>query len=91
MAAEKCYSSQRKAVAQYKVEASVLSLMQHYISGLKPDTRACSSHPNFGDYPAFSEISLRLIKFPYADPALHSYFTLCLNKQSLQHRFGTTR
>lgn len=52
-----------KQWAQYKVKASVLSLMQHYISGLKPDSRACNSHLKFGGYPASSEISLKLIKF----------------------------
>lgn len=31
-----------KQWAQFKVKVSVLSLMQHYISGLKSDTRACS-------------------------------------------------
>ena len=40
--------------AQHKVRSSVLSLLQHYISGLKPDTGACSSYcSKFGDYPAF--------------------------------------
>lgn len=52
-----------KQRAQYKVRASVLSVMQHYLSGLKPDTSTCSSHhPKCGDRPASSEVSLRLIK-----------------------------
>lgn len=68
---------------QYKVKGLVLSLMQLYISRLKPDTRACSSHPKFGDYPASSEVSLRLIKFPYACQGRPSQKTLLCSVASL--------